>query len=249
MIKAAFFDLDDTLCDDSSAWIACARKAAAAGEALVPKELDLEAVAQQFLAISEVYWTGPEYTTETRSIHQLRVDQFCEALGNCGVVDVKAPSEAMAAEYSRTRSRDIELFPDALSTLEALRERGVKLALITNGLVSTHVEKVEHLGLEAAFDHVVIADAVGLWKPDQRIFAHALELCGAAPSDAVMVGDNIANDVAGAQDAGIPAFWYNPNSLPLPQGASSPILGELRRLTDLLSVPGFAATKRSCGTP
>ncbi len=233
MIKAAFFDLDDTLCDDTGAWIACSRKAAAKGVATLAGNVDAEEVAQRFLAISERYWMGLDYTTETRPLHELRASQFAEALGEAGITDYGRAHEVMAAEYSRIRSREIALFPDALSTLDGLRGLGVHLTMITNGLASTHVEKVAHLGLEAAFDQVIIAGVIDLWKPDPRIFAHALDICRAEPHEAIMVGDNIVNDVGGAQRSGIPAFWYNPRGLAAGAGDPVPQLGELRALRDM----------------
>lgn len=234
MIKAAFFDLDDTLCDDAGAWIACARKAADFGASLRP-EIDPDRLAQTFLGISEAYWTSLEPTRETRAILDVRAAQWNQALREAFGRDDTGLALAMAHDYGRRRSREIDLFPDALDTLAELRRRGVCLALITNGLQMTHLEKVAHLGLEEPFDHVVIADAVGFFKPDPRIFHHALSLCACEPYEAVMVGDNIENDIGGAQAVGIKGFWYNPQGHPHPTGAPIPQGGELGTLYSLLT--------------
>ncbi|MDR3709714.1 MAG: HAD-IA family hydrolase [Capsulimonadaceae bacterium] len=234
MRKAAFFDLDDTLCDDATAWVRCARKAAALGVQQDALGIDPLHIANRFLDISNQYWLGTAYMSETRSIEDLRTSQFGEAIISLGLGEHPGAAALMAAEYTRTRSRDIDLFPDALDTLAHLRGLGVRLVLITNGLVSTHVEKVEHLGLEAAVDHVIIADAIGLWKPDARIFEHALELVGARSDEAVMVGDSLSNDVGGAQGAGVAAIWYNPHARARANGDPAPKLGEIRRLGELV---------------
>ena len=234
-VKAAFFDLDDTLCDDSAAWVACALKASEMGVSEFSLPVAVDALADKFLELSERYWSGIDYMSETRPLAELRTSQFAQAIVDLGLPQNVPAAMAMADEYSRIRSREIDLFPDALPTLAELRRRGVQVALITNGLVSTHVEKVEHLGLESAMDHVVIADAVGMWKPDRRIFEHALSLCGVEPDEAIMVGDSLASDVAGAQGAGIRAFWFNPGGRLRRPGDPVPALGELTAIRDLLT--------------
>jgi len=239
MIKAAFFDLDDTLCDDSAAWIACARKAAAHGVSRYSLPINPDKLAVKFLEISEHYWSGTQYMSETRSISDLRTSQYSQAIVEVGLPENPLASKAMADEYSRIRSREIDLFADALPTLAHLRRLGVCTTLITNGLVSTHVEKVENLGLTSAVDHVIIAEAVGFWKPDPRIFEHALSLCNVSAQDALMVGDSITSDVGGAQSAGVRAFWYNPHGRTRDRAAPEPTLGELRSLAELLERPGL----------
>jgi HAD superfamily hydrolase (TIGR01549 family) len=234
MIKAAFFDLDDTLCDDSTAWVACARKAVALGVSKYDLPVGVDSLVGKFLDISERYWSGVEYMGEMRPIAELRSSQYARAIVESGLPENPQAAAAMAAEYSRIRSREIDLFPDALSTLAGLRRCGVRLALITNGLVSTHVEKVERLGLDPAFDHVIIAHALGFWKPDSRIFEHALALCNVLPAEAAMVGDSITSDVGGAQSAGIGALWFNPHGRIRDASDPEPLLGELRSLGELL---------------
>jgi putative hydrolase of the HAD superfamily len=232
-IKAAFFDLDNTLCDDASAWLECARKASEFG-ASRRETIDAERLATNFLAISEAYWISLEPPRETRSILQVRAEQWRQALRQSEGTDDEALAIEMACEYGKRRSSEIALFPDALETLAALRERGICLALITNGLQMTHIEKVERLGLEPEFDHVLIADAVGYFKPDRRIFEQALLLCGCRAAEAVMVGDDLYNDIEGARLAGITGFWYNPTGQPLPEHVPAPAGGELRTLRALL---------------
>ena len=101
---------------------------------------------------------------------------------------------------------------------------------------STHVERIALLGLEEQFDHTLISDAVGMAKPDPRIFHHALDLVGCDPHEAAMVGDNPVNDIAGAQAAGLAAFWFNPHARPLPPNVPVPTGGEVRALSELYSL-------------
>ena len=232
--RAVFFDLDDTLYDDSGSW----RVSAAATAALAAQEwpdLDPNAVTDYFLDHSDVYWRGMDPTRETRPILAIRTAHWLATLDAFGHADA-ALAEALAHDYGRCRSTGIALFPDALPLLAALRAAGIGLIPITNGLQSTHIERIALLGLEEHFDHTLISDAVGMAKPDPRIFHHALELAGCGAAEAAMVGDNPVNDIAGAQAVGITAFWFNPHSHPLPPDTPAPTGGEVKTLAELHSL-------------
>lgn len=229
--RAVFFDLDDTLYDDSGSW----RVSAAATAALAVQErtaLDPDAVTDCFLDHSDVYWRAMDPTRETRPILAIRTAHWLATLAAFGHAD-EALAEELARDYGRRRATGIALFPDALPLLAALRAAGKTLTLITNGLQSTHIERIALLGLEEHFDHTLISDAVGMAKPHPAIFHHALELAGCAPSEAAMVGDNPVNDVAGAQAVGIAAFWFNPHGRPLPPDVPAPTGGEVKTLAAL----------------
>jgi putative hydrolase of the HAD superfamily len=98
-------------------------------------------------------------------------------------------------------------FSDALSTLGALRARGLGLGLVTNGRTDTQGAKVERLGLAPLLDAVLISESEGLRKPDRRIFERALDRLGARPGEAWHVGDHPMADVTGAHAAGLTAVW------------------------------------------
>jgi len=228
---AVFFDLDDTLYDDSGSW----RVSAAATAALAAQErpaLDPDALTDYFLDHSDDYWRAMDPTRETRPILAIRSAHWLATLAAFGHADA-ALAEVLAHDYGRHRTTGIALFPDALPLLAALRAAGKTLILITNGLQSTHIERIALLGLEEHFDHTLISDAVGMAKPDPRIFHHALELAGCVAGEAAMVGDNPVNDVAGAQAVGITAFWFNPHASSLPPDVPAPRGGEVKTLIEL----------------
>jgi len=97
--------------------------------------------------------------------------------------------------------------PDTVATLEALRRAGKKLGVITNGPIDWQSRKLRTLGLEPYFDDVIISDAVGVAKPDAKIFRLALDRLGVAPAEAMYVGDHPQIDIAGARGAGLSAAW------------------------------------------
>jgi len=96
---------------------------------------------------------------------------------------------------------------DTVRTLEALRAAGKKLGVITNGPVEWQSRKLRTLGLVDYFDDVIISDAVGVAKPDARIFNLALERLGVEAAESMYVGDHPQIDIAGARAAGLRAVW------------------------------------------
>ena len=93
----------------------------------------------------------------------------------------------------------------AVETLRTLRDRRVKV-----GLITVCTEDVELLWPETEFaglfDAEVFSNAVGMSKPDPRIYLHCCELLGVEPRDAVFVGDGANDELAGAVRVGMRAI-------------------------------------------
>jgi putative hydrolase of the HAD superfamily len=93
-------------------------------------------------------------------------------------------------------------YPEVPGVLEALGARGVRRVVVSNWDVSLH-DVLERTRLRALVDAVVTSAEFGAAKPEPAIFAHALELAGARPDEAVHAGDDVEADVHGARAAGI----------------------------------------------
>jgi putative hydrolase of the HAD superfamily len=94
------------------------------------------------------------------------------------------------------------LYPEALDTLAALRQRRVTLAVISN-FDSRLVRILDGLGAGSWFADIFVSSRVGYAKPDRQIFDVALDRHGLAPGNAIHVGDSETNDLFGAQNAGL----------------------------------------------
>lgn len=97
--------------------------------------------------------------------------------------------------------------------LESLRERGLKLALVSNALDPPWLlhRDLEEFGVAERLDVAVFSSEVGWRKPHRAIFERALEAIGVAPERALMVGDRLREDVGGAAALGIAtcqALWF-----------------------------------------
>lgn len=97
--------------------------------------------------------------------------------------------------------------------LETLRDRGLKLGLVSNAIDPPELlhRDLAELGVAQRLDVAVFSSEVGRRKPDPLIFERALEPLGVAPERALMVGDKVAIDVAGAKALGMKtcqALWF-----------------------------------------
>ncbi|HET6793634.1 MAG TPA: HAD-IA family hydrolase, partial [Acidimicrobiales bacterium] len=110
--------------------------------------------------------------------------------------------------------------------LRALKGAGLRLGIICDVGMTPSVTLRAHLdraGLLGLFDHWSFSDEVGVYKPDARIFRHALDgLGGVEPAEAAHIGDLRRTDIAGALAMGMTAVRYmgvnDDTSQPEPEG-------------------------------
>jgi HAD superfamily hydrolase (TIGR01549 family) len=124
--------------------------------------------------------------------------RIIEGMGGSG--DTYAAACEMEGAWAH--AHHFELYEDAIPTLGALRRRGLKLGLLSNSARDLH-EFVGHHGLTV--DAVLTSRAHGKTKPHETIFRRMLELLEVVPSEALMVGDTVEDDVEGAIAVGMRA--------------------------------------------
>ena len=86
--------------------------------------------------------------------------------------------EEFLLDYNRTLAGSYRLVPDARAVLEEARERGWRLAVVTNGLTDVQSLKLSVSGIADLADAVCISEEVGVSKPDPLIFRTAAERAG-----------------------------------------------------------------------
>jgi 2-haloacid dehalogenase len=107
----------------------------------------------------------------------------------------------------------LEAFSDATETLGALKSRGLRLAILSNGSPPMLAAAVEASGLTGALDAVLSVDAVRLYKPRPEVYALVTDRFRIAPQEAVFVSSN-RWDVMGAASFGFHAVWVNRGRMP-----------------------------------
>jgi len=106
--------------------------------------------------------------------------------------------------------------------LEALRERGLALGLVSNAIDPPGLlhRDLEQFGITQRLDVAVFSSEVGRRKPDAAIFRYALDRLEVAPEHTLFVGDTLATDIAGAAALGMhtcQALWFHADEAEEPE--------------------------------
>ncbi len=105
--------------------------------------------------------------------------------------------------YRSAKVENIELYPGVKEVLDELRERGLKIGLVTDAGRSDGMDRLEKVGLLDSFDTIVTFGESGRKKPDPRPFLHCLEKMGLDPEEVVLVGDSLDRDVVPGKELGM----------------------------------------------
>ncbi len=201
MIKAIFFDLYGTLAGFQPSRYEIQSAACAQFGLTVTPEGILRGYGAADVLMAEQNAVKPIRELE----RQERIDFFSEyerrVLAGSGV---EVTPERAHEIWLRIREMPYEMhrFDDVLATLDILRQQGLSLGLISNLDVGAD-EIMENMGLTQYLDFAVTSRDVGSTKPHPPIFQAALSRSGAAPGEAIHVGDQITSDIEGAKGVGI----------------------------------------------
>jgi len=234
--KAILLDLDDTIVALSASadpyWRQVCERFSGQVEGLTPQAL--------FDAIKESrawFWSDSQRHQQGRlDLKVARRKIVARAFDRLGI-DASELANAVADTFSWERIEGIFVLPGATEALQRFLERGIRLALITNGAADAQRCTIERFGLASFFDCIVIEGEFGVGKPDGRVYAYALAQLDVQPEEVWMVGDNLEWEVAGPQQMGIRGIWIDAAGSGLPD--DSPvrpdlIVGSLAELAGLM---------------
>ena len=136
-----------------------------------------------------------------------RFDRFVKEIG----------AAAKAAELNRAYTEHLathaDVIPGAEEALQELAEVATMIA-VSNGTESVERGRLKLSGFEKYFDDIFISEAVGVSKPNPKIFQMAMRKLGIEHSDKVLVvGDSLSADIQGGVNAGLDTCWVNMNGL------------------------------------
>lgn len=137
------------------------------------------------------------------------------------------------AAWARRRFPDhVALFSDTVAVLTALRQRGYRLGIITNGNSQMQNRKIDVSGLRPLVDLVVVSGDEGVHKPDGELFRRAAARLGVPPHACLYVGDHPVNDIKGAQNSGMHPMYIDVHG----QHQDPPGVPRITSLTEILSI-------------
>jgi pyrophosphatase PpaX len=113
--------------------------------------------------------------------------------------------EEMVVEYRTfniaNHDRLVKEFAGVLETIELLKEKGYKLGVVTTKRLDVTLKGLRLMKLDSFFEVIVAYDHVSKTKPDPEPIFKALEQLESTPSEAIMIGDNY-HDILAGKNAG-----------------------------------------------
>lgn len=233
MVKAIFFDLDDTLLWDKKSvekafQETCRLAEELTGESCANLEEAVRAAATELYSGYDTYdftkmiginpfeglWgtfddEGEDFQKMKTIVPTYRQEAWTLGLQKIGIEDSAEIGNQLGEYFPEARKRNPVLYEESLNVLAELKEH-YQLLLLTNGSPSLQQLKLE-ITPEIApyFNHIIVSGAFGKGKPDPDIFDHALSKFDFTADEVLMVGDNLMTDIIGAGKVGIRSVWIN----------------------------------------
>ncbi|MGQ0457110.1 MAG: haloacid dehalogenase type II [Hyphomicrobium sp.] len=217
MKRTFVFDAYGTLFDVHSAARSCAQM-----------------LGEDWLRISEIWRVKQiEYAFvysacgRMRSFRDITRQSLVAALALTGADNTAAAP--LLERYAR-----LEPFAEVGAALGALKERGHRLAILSNADPDMLDELVASARFADKFDQLLSVQAAGAFKPDPAVYKLALDVMGDKAQEIVFVSSN-RWDIAGAKSFGFSTVWINRRRQPeeYPDLAADVVCDDLRGLLDL----------------
>jgi putative hydrolase of the HAD superfamily len=203
--RAVLVDLDDTLFDH-----AFATRSALAGLLEVEASLarwPIDAFVERHDVILEALHA--QVLAGSLTVEVARIERFRRLLEAAGADRPAGRAIELAGVYRAGYERSWRAVPGAVDLLDAVRDLGLAVVIVTNNGVAEQRRKLAACDLAARVDAMVTSEEAGISKPSPEIFRIALDHARAGPGEAVMLGDAWATDIQGALDTGIRPIWFN----------------------------------------
>ena len=198
-IKHIFFDLDHTLWDfdkNSSLTFQKIFK-------IHNVEVSLKDFLRAYEPINLKYWKL--YREEKISKSDLRYNRLKDVFDEINVNVSDEIINNLSEDYINYLSSFNNVFEGTFEILEYLKPK-YQLHIITNGFREAQEKKMISSKLKPYFVTVTDSEAVGVKKPNPKIFDYALNTAKAKPDESIMIGDNFEADVLGALNVGMDAI-------------------------------------------
>lgn len=160
---------------------------------------------------------------------QVTQDGLDWAMEAAGVTDA-ALRDRLLALY-----RELDAYPEVPAMLAALKDRGLNTAILSNGSPGMLQAAVASAGLTALLDDTLSVEAVGVFKPHDRVYDMVGQRFGCDRDQVLFVSSN-GWDAAGAAGYGFHTVWVNRTGAPVDRLYATP----QHVLTDLTQIPDLA---------
>jgi HAD superfamily hydrolase (TIGR01549 family) len=204
LLKGAIFDLGETLMHLTVTWEQVREwRIKAIYEAFTEHgiSVDLDDLKREYLRLRE---EESEYAARTLEEIEIR-ETFVRLFERLRVKSDQQPKmEDLVKRFFALEAQSWVIFPGIPEMLQQVRDLDLKMGLLSNARNDWAVKEImERLGLTRYFDVILTSAGLGVRKPRPEPFREMLKMLGIAPAEAVMVGNSMEADVAGAVPLGI----------------------------------------------
>ena len=197
-MRALLLDLDDTLLDFHQA----ERRSVAETMQVFGISPTAERIAV-YSALNRKLWEGMEAGEITKQqLLSSRFALFLERIGAC------ADDEGMEKDYEARLRDSFYLVDGAIQTLTVLK-KSYALYAVSNGTSKVQRNRILKSGLAPFFQGVFLSEEVGFAKPSAGFFEAVFSQIPYPKQEALLIGDSLSADIAGASAFGIRSVWLN----------------------------------------
>jgi 2-haloacid dehalogenase len=204
-IRAVVFDAYGTLFDVYSIGALAEKLYPGQGAALSVLWRDKQIEYTRLISLSD---PNPQGSRHYQSFWDITRASLRYALARLGLVHTHANEDALMAQYAK-----LSAFPENLGVLQALRQRGVATAILSNGSPEMLQSAVHSAGMSELLDAVLSVDSLRQFKTTPTSYQMVQDHFGFAPADVLFVSSN-AWDALGATWFGFQTLWVNRQGLP-----------------------------------
>ena len=140
-----------------------------------------------------------------KGIANLVAKTLKDAVGEVGPTALKVAVANFERQYDKCFSETSIAFPGVVDGLNAMRDKGFRLACVTNKAEKFTLPLLEKTGLSGYFELTLSGDSLPEKKPHPMPLQHAAKFFECGPAELLMVGDSV-NDAEAARAAGCPVF-------------------------------------------
>jgi len=198
MIKAVFFDVDDTLldfkeCSRQSIIVACEKYGLSFDEHFF----------NTFIVENQKLWWALEKGEITKTyLFANRWNIIFKVLG----IDFDGPTFEIA--YHEGLDKSHVVIDGAIETLEYVKSKYIT-CVASNAALEQQINRLKLAGMDKYIDFMFVSGKIGVEKPNKGFFDYCFNVLKLKPEETMMVGDSISADINGAKKYGMQTCLFD----------------------------------------
>ena len=163
-----------------------------------------DSIQARYGEINSQAWAS--YENDEITVQELQTVRFSRLFDELGIAH---DADDFNTKYLHELGKGKFLVEGALEICQEITACGKQVYIITNGLAATQEARAKHSPLHRYITGVFASQTVGHQKPSNEYFRHVLAHIPANKDKMLIIGDSLAADIAGGNNAGIDTCWLN----------------------------------------